>query len=524
MKNEQMKKTMNGALILTISALIAKFLSAVYRIPFQNIVGNTGFYVYQQIYPIYGIGMTFALNGFPVFISKLVAQEDDEEKRMQVVSTAFLILLSLAVLLFFGLQVGAKQIARSMGDSQLAPLISSVSWMFLLMPFLAIARGYYQGTFNMIPTAVSQVSEQFVRVALIIGVALLSLQMKWSVYQTGSFAMLGSVAGGAIGVLTFTSFWKYFFQKHDFTAGRINYRAVARLIFKDGLIICLFSSLMVLLQLVDSFTVMNSLRDFGLQDSLAKYTKGIYDRGQPLVQLGMTIAISFSSTLLPSLTTALASKKVQEYQRIAKTMLHVGVALSVAAAAGMIILMPQINTLLFGDSKLSFTLEIYVLSVPLISVISIYNSILQSEDNFWGTFVAVIAALFIKVILNSWFVRHYGISGASLCTLLSLGAALLVLVLILPQSVRQQPRSLAQFAMRLAGCTLLMIAGIWLLNFTCSMFFETTRLSLLVIVPADVLLGVFLFVAGAIKSQLFTKEEWATLPGGSKIVAKLKVR
>ncbi len=66
MKNEQVKKTMKGALILSIASLIAKILSAVYRIPFENIVGNTGFYVYQQVYPIYGIGVAFALTGFPV--------------------------------------------------------------------------------------------------------------------------------------------------------------------------------------------------------------------------------------------------------------------------------------------------------------------------------------------------------------------------------------------------------------------------------------------------------------------------
>ena len=52
MKNEQVKKTMKGALILSIASLIAKILSAVYRIPFENIVGNTGFYVYQQVYPL----------------------------------------------------------------------------------------------------------------------------------------------------------------------------------------------------------------------------------------------------------------------------------------------------------------------------------------------------------------------------------------------------------------------------------------------------------------------------------------
>ncbi len=82
MKNEQVKKTMKGALILSIASLIAKILSAVYRIPFENIVGNTGFYVYQQVYPIYGIGVAFALTGFPVYISKLVAEQRDEATKL----------------------------------------------------------------------------------------------------------------------------------------------------------------------------------------------------------------------------------------------------------------------------------------------------------------------------------------------------------------------------------------------------------------------------------------------------------
>ena len=62
------RQMMQGALVLSLAAFIAKILSAVYRVPFQNMVGNTGFYVYQQVYPIYGIGMTFALSGFPVFV------------------------------------------------------------------------------------------------------------------------------------------------------------------------------------------------------------------------------------------------------------------------------------------------------------------------------------------------------------------------------------------------------------------------------------------------------------------------
>ncbi|WP_051006538.1 oligosaccharide flippase family protein [Liquorilactobacillus vini] len=73
---------LRGTVLLTLSSLIIKILSAVYRIPFQNLVGNTGFYIYQQVYPLYGLGMTFALSGFPVFISKKVAEQPSIKKNI----------------------------------------------------------------------------------------------------------------------------------------------------------------------------------------------------------------------------------------------------------------------------------------------------------------------------------------------------------------------------------------------------------------------------------------------------------
>ena len=68
MQHKQLSRVFQGTMILAISSLVAKILSAVYRIPFQNLVGNDGFYVYQQVYPLYGLGIVLALSGLPVFI------------------------------------------------------------------------------------------------------------------------------------------------------------------------------------------------------------------------------------------------------------------------------------------------------------------------------------------------------------------------------------------------------------------------------------------------------------------------
>ena len=82
----------------------------------------------------------------------------------------------------------------------MAPLLGSVSWMFLFMPILAVGRGYYQGTFNMTPTAISQVTEQFIRVTVIILVALLAVHRHWTVYRMGTWAMFASTFGAIVPV------------------------------------------------------------------------------------------------------------------------------------------------------------------------------------------------------------------------------------------------------------------------------------------------------------------------------------
>src|SRR5256885_8404663 len=99
----QSKALFRGAFILTLAALITKILSAFYRIPFQNIVGDVGFYIYQQVYPFYGMAMVLSTTGFPVVISKLYAEQKEkgnDEKSRLLLFVSFLFLQVFGVLCF----------------------------------------------------------------------------------------------------------------------------------------------------------------------------------------------------------------------------------------------------------------------------------------------------------------------------------------------------------------------------------------------------------------------------------------
>ena len=72
-QNFGMKNYMKGAMLLTIAALIVKVLSAIYRVPYQNLVGDQGFYVYQQVYPFISFFVVWTGSGFAIAISKMLA-------------------------------------------------------------------------------------------------------------------------------------------------------------------------------------------------------------------------------------------------------------------------------------------------------------------------------------------------------------------------------------------------------------------------------------------------------------------
>lgn len=515
MQNPQMKRLMQGAWTLSLAAMIAKILSAIYRVPFQNLVGDTGFYVYQQVYPLYGIGMTFALSGFPVFISKLVAEAREPEAQAAVTHQAQVLLMWLSGAMFIGLYGFSGLIARAMADPQLAGLIQTVAFMFLTMPILATGRGYFQGTFDMSKTAISQVVEQLIRVAVILVAASIAAKAHWDPYKMGAIAMSGAFFGGlaAVGTL-WPAFHHVFAKKHFAWPGFVSYGHLLKRFVVEGGSIALFAAMLIVLQLVDSFTVTRGLQASGVPFALAKSLKGIYDRGQPLVQLGLVVATALSATLLPSLTTAFARGQHHRFEQTAAQLIRFNLALSTAATAGLVVVMPAVNWLLFGDRDGQLALQTYVVAIILVAMINAYNAILQSLNRYRGTTRTLMIGFVVKLVSNQWLVTRFGTLGASIATLLALGVITWLLVIQVPTTIRQSANR-DHFYAKLIAITAAMVAVVW--GVMQILPFGSRGQAILVAIVA-VVVGVLVFVIGASCTRLFTAREVLALPLGRRFL------
>ncbi|WP_028400967.1 putative polysaccharide biosynthesis protein [Ectobacillus panaciterrae] len=425
METKKYQAFWQGAIILTLASLIMKVLSAFYRIPYQNIAGDIGFYIYQQVYPVYGICLVLATYGFPVVISKLVAsrlEKGNEQEANGIIFISFWFLMMIGSGLFFVFFFGSHAIAVFMGDEKLDKLLKVVSFSFLLMPFLSVARGYFQGFGNMTPTAVSQVIEQTIRVAVIVLLSLLLVAAGFDSYTVGAGAMSGSVVGGAISVMILLYFLRnkikeIFAQTWSAIPDK---SLIIKLVFWQGIMICVSNLVLILIQLVDSISLYSLLVATGETGTKAKIIKGVYDRGIPLIQLGTVAATSFALPLVPLISGARVRGDYVFIQKKIQFAMKLTLVIGLAATGGLVCIIRPVNIMLFQNSDGSDLLAVLAISI-IFSAFSITTStVLQGLGNTTLPAFFVLIGAIVKYIGNRILIPDIGALGAAAATVLAL--------------------------------------------------------------------------------------------------------
>lgn len=515
-------KITKGTLILTLSSFVVKILSAIYRVPFQNIVGDNGFYVYQQIYPFYGIAVALALSGLPVFLSKVIAEEKEFAQKLKLLQRYMTWISLISLVLFLVTFVGSKNIACWMGDSQLAPLLRVVAFTYLFIPLNASLRGYFQSELQMKPTAYSQLLEQIIRVGVILFAAVGYQQFHWNLYQMGTVAMLGAVGGSLVASIVL----RYYQQKTALfplvswsnRRQQENEQPIAKRFFQEGGLICLYSSWLVLFQLIDSFTVKRSLVSIGFSDMNAKVVKGIYDRGQPIVQLGLVIVSALVAVYLPVLTRYFVEKKSGRFSIISKLYLKLLLTFGLAASVGLACILPYLNTGLFGDQKLNTTLMIFGFTIFLMALIQGYQTIFQSQNRIKPLFVAISIGLISKVLTTSIFIHLFGIKGASLATLVGFGCSVCYLQLIY-RKMSEQSTFNWSFTSKILISLFAMVMVVLSINSGAEWLFpDFGRIKSLLLAVVSAILGCGTYLGMLFWLKAFTIKEWCLIPYGEKLL------
>lgn len=515
-------KLLHGAVLLTVSGIVTKGLSAIYRVPYQNIAGDIGFYIYQQIYPFLAIVMVLSTTGFPVILSKLLNEYSGDKnyynlRKILIVCFSFFVFISL--LSFTSLFVGAEKLAHWMGDPKLSLLLKVAACAFLFFPFISILRGFFQSFQEMLPVSLSQIVEQAIRVGSLLSITFFFIYKGFDLYVTAAGAVFSSLIGyiGAFALL-FVYSKKRIPLLFSRSSGEVS--VSAKLILKKLLIytvtICLTSMLFIFMQLADSFQLYRLMINSGADPEAAKMAKGVYDRGQPLLQVGAVAATSISLSLVPL---------ISSYQLEAFKNIHQQVALSfkicfivaIGATAGLISMIEQVDYMLFADTKGSDVLSVFSISILFSSVAITSAGILQGVNEPVWPALSVLAGVAVKILLNESLIPFFYTYGAALATVCGYGVVCLLNLIVL----NRKKYDLVSFkdVWKMVGCAIVMFLSIKLFFFLFDLFIQyETRMTAAIQSLTAVVFGAVVYMFLIIHSTIFRKEEIENLPFKNKLM------
>lgn len=518
-----MKNYMKGAMILTIAALAVKVLSAIYRVPFQNMVGDAGFYIYQQVYPFISIFVVWTSSGFAVAISKLLADADAAGafyKRRQIKTFVFWYLTALSVLFFVALFVGSTFLANLMGDSALAPILRTGSFIVLVMPALAVVKGDFQSRGQLAPIAYAQVIEQFIRVCIILVGTWIIMSTTASLYAAGHMAILGTVLAEYFAFILLFIFYK----KRQGTISRalqptkVHKWTVIKEVTLLSVSVSMSGLLLTCYQLVDSFTVFSALVEQGMTTGQAMETKGIYDRGQPLVQLGIVIASSLSLAIVPLVAHLSKKENGRDAKPFIQLTYRTSLLFGVAASLGLVVVMPFVNQMLFETDKLTGVLMLYVVQIVPLSIVLTFTAILQGYGKLKIPAMLLMMGFVLKIIVNKSLVGSLGVLGAAIASNSGLFLTAIGLILYLKKVFHIQLAA-GVFYRQLAGASIAMaLAVVVWEQFIQLMVGEVdNRIASVWAGASSIAIGAFVMLTLIAKSRMLLEKEWFLLPFGRRM-------
>lgn len=346
---------LKGAAVLGMAAVVVKILGAIYRVPLSNMIMSEGMGYYQTAYPFYVLLLAISTSGFPVAIAKIVSEKrskGDYKSAFKVFKTALYILSILGLVSGVFLFFNAKKIVTNLNNPNAYYALVALSPALIFVPIMSVFRGFFQGQNTMVPTAISQMSEQLFRVGA-------GLYITYSLLDYGiPMAAGGASSGGTIGAIagTIAVVGIYFYKRKSIMAEvetSLDYKEYkTKDIVKDLFIIAIpitfGASILPLMDYIDLKLVLTRLPLIGINEATANELYGnLKGMAQTLINLPQVFSTAIAMSIVPVISAAKARADKDGIENIVNSGIRVTLLIGLPAAIGLFVLSQPIIELLF---------------------------------------------------------------------------------------------------------------------------------------------------------------------------------
>lgn len=525
--------------ILAAAGIIVRLIGILYRVPMTNIIGDEGMGYYSTAFNVYNIMLILSSYSLPLAVSKMVAARmaKGQYRNTERVLKAALVYATIAggaacfvtwhfADFFAGTVFNTPFCVYALRT--LAPTI----W---IMAYLGVLRGFFQGHGTMIPTAISQILEQIVNAVISVLAAGVLFKIGLDsnrVYGATGYPQAFGAAGGTIGTgagavaaLLFVLFLFAVYRpvvkrraKRDHGKKVDSYGEISVTFFFTVIPVILSSAVYNINSVID-----NSIMAYGMEalgqgkEFLSLW--GIYNnKYMLLVHVPLAMANSLSSSLIPSLSSAVA--RGERAAVLAKTGLVIRFAMLIAipAAVGLSVLAAPINGLLFHSADNTEAVRMLIVgssAVVFLSLSTVSNAILQGINhmnipvrNAFISLILHIGALYVMLM-----VFKMGIYSMVFANILFAVFMCVLNALAIRKYLNYRQELIKTFLLP-AAASAVMGAAAYLVYRGATLVIHSNLLGTVLAVAAAVAVyGVLL-----IKLRCVDEEELYSMPGGTKVI------
>lgn len=402
--------------MLIIASLIARFLGLIYQTMLSRTVGPQGLGLYQMTFTVFLIALTIATAGLSQGVSKLTSEflavGDYNNARKNLRLSLILVLFSSSVicllLIFF-----APQLAKYLfNDNRLILPFRLLTIAIISVSVSAVFQGYFQGNKFMLPTAISQVSEQILRIIFIPLIIMPLLKGGIIAATSGIIISMGLAEITGLIILTIF-FFKRKSERYSYKKTMASGKLVKKLLFLaipigfGSLISTLNYSLSTIL-IPKAMMLSGATREYAVE-SIGYYS----GMALPLVFFPTVFTFPIALSLIPGVSEALTTSNLTLLKNRVTLATKFTIVLGFFVGLIFKIYSGQLPYLIFGYQKVQYIIAVLAYSTVFCYPQQIFTSILQGLGKPGLALRNLIILTITNLLLLFFWVSKYGIIGAA---------------------------------------------------------------------------------------------------------------
>ena len=524
------KTFVKGALILGIAGLICKVIGAFFRIPLYNMLGD-GMQYYEAVYPYYSTLIVISSAGLPTAISRMVAEHvtlGDLPGAKRVFRKSQLLLGSIGVITAALMYFGADFLAKSTVGSLAAPSFRVMAPALLIVSVMCSYRGYLQGLQQMTGTAMSQLAEQAGK--LVIG---LFLAARW-LPRGLEYGAMGAVAGVTISellaLIVVGGF--YLLRKRELKLSENAIRepgsdkGIIRGLLAVAIPVTIGAAIMPITGILDASLIKSTLMSIGFDEAAAsmRYV-ALRSNVINIVNMPAALTIALAMSLVPAISAARTAKDQKAIHTVSAMGIKLAMFIGIPCAVGLFVLSAPTIDLLYkieGErlTIASALMRTSAIGVIFLSLVQTLTGILQGAGKQHIPVINLFIGGVVKVVLMVVLMRNPAIEiqGAAISTTACYTVAGILDAIYLIRFTKLKLNVLDTFVKPSIAALIMGVAA----YFTYSLIYAKLA-SNTIATACAILIGMLLYLVGVLWMRMFSEEDLAYIPGGSKLV-KLQSR